>query len=102
MGEGEKIVVEIGGQQFRIVPPDGDADRLRRAAAYVEQKIATIAKAGVVSSQRCALLAALEIALELYEDHAKTPALSERDLREARTRLDHVIHKLNDAMTKSP
>lgn len=102
MAEAEKIVVEIAGQQFRVVPPGGDAERLRRAAALVHEKVMAIEKAGVVSTHRSALLAGLEIALELLALRDARSALSESELREAQSRLDGVLGRLREGLGQTP
>jgi cell division protein ZapA (FtsZ GTPase activity inhibitor) len=98
MSGSEKILIQMAGQEFRIAPPGGDADRLRRMAAHVSEKVAAIEKAGVVASHRSALLAALEIAFELYEHRETEPALSETDLSEAQSRLDRVIGQIDEVL----
>lgn len=102
MGQAEKILIELAGQEFRIAPPGGNTDRLQRAATLVNQKIAEMERAGVVASQRTALLAALDLALELMGDHESKQAISESELKQARSRIDDVIHKIDDALTESP
>ncbi len=102
MGDDGKILIELRGQQYRITPPQGDVERLRRAAAYVEEKIASVERAGVVASQRASLLAALDIALELLERRESSPALNTDEMREASTRLDQMIRKLDGALSETP
>jgi cell division protein ZapA (FtsZ GTPase activity inhibitor) len=102
MSQSEKILVELAGQEFRIAPPGGSADRLQRAAAIVNRKIAEMEQAGVVATQRTALLAALDLALELLSDRESRPTISEGELSQAKSRLDDVIHKIDDALTESP
>jgi cell division protein ZapA (FtsZ GTPase activity inhibitor) len=102
MGGDTKIPIEIGGQSFRIRPPGGNEDRLRRAAAYVGEKIAGIEQAGAISTQRSALLAALEITLELLAVHENPTNLSEEELLRARDQIDAVIAKIDSALTQSP
>lgn len=102
MTDQSKIQIEISGQTFRITPPDGNAERLQRAAAYVGEKIADIEKAGVIATNRSAILAALEITLELFELHGTSPVMSEKDLETANSRLREIISKIDSVLSDKP
>jgi len=101
MSDGDKILIELAGQQFRIAPPDGDADRLNRAAALVAERVERVQSAGVVASNRSALLAALDIALELLAHRESPTEISEADLHEARSRVESILDRLDDALPHS-
>ncbi len=96
--DGGKIDINLAGQPFRIAPPQGDATRLRRAAAIVCDKVREIEKAGVVATNRSALLAALEIALELLEVRESPSGLSDGDVAAGRGRLEAMIARIDQEL----
>ncbi len=59
-------LVRICGDEYRMTS-DLDADALRRVAAYVDQKMSENAgRSGSINKTNLAVLAAMEIALELF------------------------------------
>lgn len=63
---GNGTLVRIGGDEYRMAS-DLDADQLRRVAAYVDQKLRESAsRTGRSNKTELAVLAAMEIALELF------------------------------------
>lgn len=63
---GTSTLVRIGGDEYRMAS-DLDADQLRRVAAYVDQKLRESAsRTGRSNKTELAVLAAMEIALELF------------------------------------
>ena len=94
----QKIPVEISGQQFRIAPPSGDEERLRRAVAFLAHRINEIQGAGVISSHRAALLAGLEVSMDLLALREDPKSLSEEEVAEARARLERVLGDIDRAL----
>lgn len=72
----EDVEVEIFGQMFRLSAGAAESDYMQRLAAHVDERIRAIAAAGPsVSFNRLAILAALNIADDLFKrqddlDHA--------------------------------
>jgi cell division protein ZapA (FtsZ GTPase activity inhibitor) len=111
MGNDTKIAIDLAGQQFRITPPGGNADLLRGAAELVNERVSEMKGAGVVDSQRAALLTALELAIELCQSESQPKGggkgaakaagdMSQDDIDRARTHLDKVITRLDDALSE--
>jgi len=76
------VPVQIFGQQFRI-RSDGDAARIRRAAALVDETMARVrARTGTADTLDIAVLAALNIAHRLLvaDASATRPARGSADL----------------------
>jgi cell division protein ZapA (FtsZ GTPase activity inhibitor) len=76
------VPVQIFGQQFRI-RSDGDAARIRRAAALVDETMARVrARTGTADTLDIAVLAALNIAHRLLAADASAirPARGSADL----------------------
>ena len=60
------INVSIFGKEFRVACPDDERDDLMRAAQYLDGKMQEIHSSGkVLGAERCAIMAALNIAHEL-------------------------------------
>lgn len=71
----KSTVVEILGQEYRV-KGDSDADRIEKVGRYVDQKMRQLTKgSSLASSTKVAILAALNIADELYEEKQKTSEL---------------------------
>lgn len=68
----EPTTVKILGKEYVIGCPAGEEDALAAAARYVDQKMQEIKSSGrgVVSSDRAAVMAALNIANELFAQHS--------------------------------
>jgi len=63
-----QITVTINNKHYPLACADGDEDRLRKLAAYVDSKTAALAKQlGHVSEARLILMAAVLIADELHD-----------------------------------
>ncbi len=77
--------VEIFGQEYKIKGV-GDPHYIHRIAGYVDKKMREIAhSSGIMSQSRIAILAALNIADELYQEKEKEKnALREFDRKAAR------------------
>lgn len=60
------VNVSIFGKEFRVACPDDERDDLMRAAKYLDEKMQHIHSSGkVLGAERCAIMAALNIAHEL-------------------------------------
>jgi cell division protein ZapA (FtsZ GTPase activity inhibitor) len=73
------INVQIFGEDYPIAS-EGDGDEVRRIAAYVDQKMQEIAQvhSGRLSTARVAVLAAMEITVELFRAMQERNQLTER------------------------
>ena len=67
---GRTVQVRIGGQNYKVVTSATD-DALQRTALIVEQKLADVSPPGRMANPHALLLAALSLANELEEVHAK-------------------------------
>ena len=71
----KSTVVEILGQEYRV-KGDSDANRIEKVGRYVDQKMRQLTKgSSLASSTKVAILAALNIADELYEEKQKSSEL---------------------------
>ena len=71
MEEANVITVQIFGREYKI---RGHADRkyIEQMAKYVDEKMKELAPGSSVSSDRLAILVALNIADELFQERAKS------------------------------
>jgi cell division protein ZapA len=60
-----RVEVQILGQRM-MLKAEGDPQRIERLAAYVRRKVDEVASHGPISSQKLAILAALNIADEYF------------------------------------
>jgi cell division protein ZapA len=71
----KSTVVEILGQEYRV-KGDSDVERIEMVGRYVDQKMRQLTKGtSLGSSTKVAILAALNIADELYEERQKAADL---------------------------
>ena len=71
----KSTVVEILGQEYRV-KGDSDVERIEMVGRYVDQKMRSLTKGtSLGSSTKVAILAALNIADELYEERQKAAEL---------------------------
>lgn len=85
MSEKKTVVVHIGGQRFAI-KTDADERYLEALAEFVEEKLAQVQDASQLgSSYKKAILAALNIADELFRDRIKTERLKENILLKSKS-----------------
>jgi len=60
--------VSILGKEFMVACPESEREGLTAAARYLDEKMREIQESGkVLGSERCAIMAALNIASELLE-----------------------------------
>jgi cell division protein ZapA len=76
------INVSIFGKEFMVACPENEREDLMRAAKYLDGKMAEIHQSGkVLGAERCAIMAALNIAHELLRAQQNgnfSPEFSER------------------------
>jgi len=103
-----QISVSINGKPYPLACADGEEDRLRKLASYVDSKTKDIAgKLGHVNEARLILMAALMIADELHDSQegkggkGLLGALSEDDLagilNEVASEVEAIAEKLTTA-----
>lgn len=64
----EGIKITLLGKEFAVACPDNEREALLAAAKYVDEKMSEIRVSGkVLGAERCAVMAALNIAHELLE-----------------------------------
>lgn len=62
------ITVNIFGKEFMVACPDEEREQLMEAARYLDGKMQQIHQSGkVLGAERCAIMAALNIAHELLQ-----------------------------------
>ena len=87
-GARRQMEVTMVGQKFKV-RSDGDENYLQTLAAYVDKKIADISKqTRTMSTQKVAVLAALDIADEYFRAHQKLKTLRHEVRRRSRRLLD--------------
>jgi cell division protein ZapA len=71
MSEGRPVIVRVMEKDYRIICPPDEQGMLLRTAEYLNDEMARIRKRSkVLSTERIAVLAALNIARELLEGQA--------------------------------
>lgn len=66
--QAEGVNVSIMGKEFMVACPDEERDSLVSAANYLDKKMREIQHSGkVLGTERCAIMAALNIANELLD-----------------------------------
>lgn len=74
----QTVKVEIYNQTYNIRSRDGDTEHIRRLAAFVDSRMREIAAGTLtVDSLKVAILAALNIADELYQMRSRRDQLDE-------------------------
>jgi len=75
--------VSILGKEFMVACPDEEREALGAAARYLDEKMREIQDGGkVIGAERCAIMAALNIASELLELRENgAPLAPETDLK---------------------
>ena len=90
----KSTVVEILGQEYRV-KGDSDVERIEMVGRYVDQKMRQLTKGtSLGSSTKVAILAALNIADELYEERQK----SADTLRKVDERIRKVTASLEESL----
>jgi cell division protein ZapA len=90
----KSTVVEILGQEYRV-KGDSDVDRIESVGRFVDQKMRQLTKGtSLGSSSKVAILAALNIADELYAEREKVS----RTLAHVDERVRALTAQLEDAL----
>ncbi len=88
------VNVNIMGREFTVACPENERAALTRAAAHLDSRMREIQKSGkVVSLERCAVIAALNVVNELLSIHDE--ARKKEDLSD---RMRALHDKLDSAM----
>ncbi|MFQ5994287.1 MAG: cell division protein ZapA [Acidiferrobacterales bacterium] len=90
------VTVSIMGKEFMVACPEGERDALSAAARLLDQKMREIQESGkVIGSERCAIMAALNIANDLLDLRKRanvTPDVDQK-LRFLQTKIEAVLHQ---------
>lgn len=87
--------VEIFGQEYKIKGA-GDPSYIHRIAGYVDSKMREIAhSSGIMSQSRIAILAALNITDELYQERGEKDRVKEELARQAAKLGEILEEKIN-------
>ncbi|MHB8454069.1 MAG: cell division protein ZapA [Acidiferrobacterales bacterium] len=91
------ITISILGKDLMIACPDSERTALIAAARYLDEKMREVQDGGkVIGSERCAVMAALNLANELLELRrriATVPADVEHRLKFLRGKIDAALHE---------
>lgn len=74
---GQAVQLKVGGQMYRVVSSASE-DELRRLAALVDEKIASVVPPGRAVTSQALLLAAMALAHDLEEERARAEAIADR------------------------
>ena len=90
----EGVTVSIMGKEFMVACPEGEREALTAAATFLDRKMREIQESGkVIGTERCAIMAALNIAndlLDLRRRGTTTPDVDQK-LRFLQTKIDAVL-----------
>jgi cell division protein ZapA len=95
----EGVKVSIMGREFVVACPEEQRQALGTAATYLDQRMREVQKSGrVVGLERCAVMAALNIAHELLakEELAEITSQTETRIRAMCEKIDIAMHKRQD------
>jgi len=111
MSANDRIELTVAGESLRLRAQKSEQDRLRRAAQYLDEKMEAFKETGAVaSSHRLTILAALDIAHELFIEREKgtapgkpqAPSASADDAPELNERIDELIEQVDEALETTP
>jgi cell division protein ZapA len=90
------VTVSIMGKEFMVACPEGEREALTAAASFLDRKMREIQESGkVIGTERCAIMAALNIAndlLDLRRRGTTTPDVDQK-LRFLQTKIDAVLRQ---------
>jgi len=96
MSNDKPITITILDNEYRIACPAGEEDALRQSATLLNQRIHEVRNKGkVISPERAAVMAALNIIHEFYSEKHDRDRQSERidnTLRNLHERVEEAIH----------
>lgn len=91
----DSVNISIMGKDFMIACPDDERGSLVAAANYLEKKMQEIHDTGkVIGAERCAIMAALNIANDLLDAQNRDSLLPEttNKIRSLQKKIDTVLH----------
>ena len=98
-GAGIPIDVKILDKEYRVACGEGEQESLLRSARFLDDRMREIRRTGkVVGTERIAVMAALNLAYEILEQHASKDASSEQTskrLRKMQDKIDIALHDGN-------
>jgi len=74
-----RVDISLGGRHYPIACDDGQEDRVRRIAAYIDDKITTMGSLAGATDTHVLVMASLMLGDELFDAHSRlksTPAES--------------------------
>ena len=96
MSDDQPITISILDNEYRIACPAGEQDALRQSAMLLNQRIHEVRNKGkVISPERAAVMAALNIIHEFHSELRDRDQQSERidnTLRNLHERVEEAIH----------
>lgn len=104
-----QINVDIAGKNYPLTCAEGDQDRLRNLAAYIDSKASELTgQLGHVSETRLILMAAVLIADELHDalegagqPNPMTPGISEKDVASVLNEVANDIEAVADQLANA-
>jgi cell division protein ZapA (FtsZ GTPase activity inhibitor) len=96
----ELVIFNVCGQEFRIRSPREDAERTRRIAADVCERVRTHRERGGVSDVRAVLMACYELAYELDERNEVLSKIRSHDkaIDSAKVVMDRLLDRLEEEL----
>ena len=96
----ELVIFNVCGQEFRIRSPREDAERTRRIAADVCERVRTHRERGGVSDVRAVLMACYELAYELDERNQVLSKIRSHDkaIDSAKVVMDRLLDRLEEEL----
>ena len=91
----EGVVVKIMGKDLMVACPEDERESLIVAANYLDRKMREIHNAGkVIGAERCAIMAALNLANELLQlqKYSGLPPETSQKLRVLQNKIDSVLN----------
>lgn len=93
-----QITVQILDNEYRVACPQAECEALQEAARYLDEKMQAIRDTGkVVSLERIAVMAALNISYELLGCKNETAELDDI----AERQVQNLLHKVELALSKT-
>ena len=98
------VVLNVGGQQYRVVASVPE-ESLRRLAGVVDEQIRAIVPRGKAVTPNAILLAAIALANEVEEERSKREQVEKKSrdvLRRLLARIDEALEQPDDDDSASP
>lgn len=92
----EGVNVNIMGKDFLVACPEEERESLIAAAQYLDKKMREIQNSGkVIGAERCAIMAALNIAHELlqFQQHDGVPTSVSQKIRFLQTKIEAALRQ---------